>query len=137
YPDCYGIDMSKMGEFVAFEAAIQLLKARNMEYIIDEVYEKCKASLTLPKEQMVNHVKDIYRPFTQEEISAQITRIITPEETNAEVQVIYQTLDNLHIACPDHKGDWYFSGNYPTPGGNKVVNKAYVNWKEGNNKRAY
>jgi amidophosphoribosyltransferase len=137
YPDCYGIDMSKMGEFVAFEAAIQMLKARGMEHVIEEVYEKCKASLLLPKEEIVNHVKDIYRPFKQEEISAQITKIITPEGTHAEVEVIYQTLDNLHVACPGHTGDWYFSGNYPTPGGNKVVNKAFVNWKEGNNKRAY
>ncbi len=137
YPDCYGIDMSKMGEFVAFEAAIQLLKERGMEHIIEEVYAKCKTSLLLPKEQITNHVKDIYRPFKQEEISAQITKIITPAGTEAEVQVIYQTLDNLHIACPEHKGDWYFSGNYPTPGGNKVVNKAFVNWKEGNNQRAY
>lgn len=137
YPDCYGIDMSKLGQFVAFEAAIQLLKARGMENVIEEVYAKCKASLLLPKEEIVNHVKDIYRPFTQEEISAQITKIITPQDTVAEVEVIYQTLDNLHIACPDHTGDWYFSGNYPTPGGNKVVNKAFVNWKEGNNQRAY
>jgi len=137
YPDCYGIDMSKMGQFVAFEAAIQLLKERGMEHIIEEVYEKCKASLLLPKEEIVNHVKDIYRPFKQEEISAQITKIITPEDTVAEVEVIYQTLDNLHEAIPNHKGDWYFSGNYPTPGGNKVVNKAFVNWKEGNNQRAY
>lgn len=137
YPDCYGIDMSKMGQFVAFEAAIQLLKARGMEHVIEEVYQKCKASLLLPKEEIVNHVKDIYRPFTQEEISAQITKIITPNNINAEVEVIYQTLDNLHIACPNHTGDWYFSGNYPTPGGNKVVNKAFVNWKEGNNQRAY
>lgn len=137
YPDCYGIDMSKMGEFVAFEAAIQLLKARGMENVIEEVYQKCKASLLLPKEQIVNHVKDIYRPFAQEEISAQIAKIITPAETIAEVEVIYQTLDNLHVACPNHSGDWYFSGNYPTPGGNKVVNKAFVNWKEGNNQRAY
>jgi amidophosphoribosyltransferase len=137
YPDCYGIDMSKMGQFVAFEAAIQLLKAKGMENVIEEVYQKCKASLLLPKEEIVNHVKDIYRPFTQEEISAQITKIITPENIKAEVKVIYQTLDNLHIACPNHSGDWYFSGNYPTPGGNKVVNKAFVNWKEGNNQRAY
>jgi amidophosphoribosyltransferase len=137
YPDCYGIDMSKMGQFVAFEAAIQLLKERGLEHVIEEVYQKCKASLLLPKEQIVNHVKDIYRPFTQEEISAQITKIITPENINAEVEVIYQTLDNLHVACPNHTGDWYFSGNYPTPGGNKVVNKAFVNWKEGNNQRAY
>ncbi|WP_316793613.1 class II glutamine amidotransferase [Pedobacter frigoris] len=137
YPDCYGIDMSKMGQFVAFEAAIQLLKARGMEHVIEEVYQKCKSSLLLPKEEITNHVKDIYRPFTQQEISAQITKIITPENINAEVEVIYQTLDNLHVACPNHTGDWYFSGNYPTPGGNKVVNKAFVNWKEGNNQRAY
>ena len=137
YPDCYGIDMSKMGQFVAFEAAIQLLKERGMEHVIEEVYQKCKASLLLPKEQIVNNVKDIYRPFKQEEISAQITKIITPSNIEAEVEVIYQTLDNLHIACPNHTGDWYFSGNYPTPGGNKVVNKAFVNWKEGSNQRAY
>ena len=137
YPDCYGIDMSKMGQFVAFDAAIQLLKERGMEHVIEEVYQKCKASLLLPKEQIVNYVKDIYRPFKQQEISDKIAQIITPKGTVAEVEVIYQTLDNLHIACPNHKGDWYFSGNYPTPGGNKVVNKAFVNWKEGNNQRAY
>lgn len=137
YPDCYGIDMSRMGEFVAFDAAIQLLKERGLEHVIEDVYQKCKASLMLPKEEIVNHVKEIYRPFKQQEISDQIAKIITPEGTNAEVEVIYQTLDNLNIACPDHTGDWYFSGNYPTPGGNKVVNKAFVNWKEGNNQRAY
>lgn len=137
YPDCYGIDMSRMGEFVAFEAAIQLLKERGMESLIEDVYQKCKASLSIPKTEMINHVKEIYEPFTDEEISAQITKIITPAGTNAEVEVIYQTLANLHIACPDHAGDWYFSGNYPTPGGNKVVNKAFINWMEGNNQRAY
>lgn len=137
YPDCYGIDMSKMGQFVAFDAAIQLLKERGLEHIIEDVYQKCKASLLLPKEEIVNFVKEIYRPFKQQEISDQIAKIITPEGTVAEVEVIYQTLDNLHIACPDHTGDWYFSGNYPTPGGNKVVNKAFVNWREGNNQRAY
>ncbi|SFH17132.1 amidophosphoribosyltransferase [Pedobacter insulae] len=137
YPDCYGIDMSKMGQFVAFDAAIQLLKERGMENVIEDVYQKCKASLLLPKEEIVNYVKDIYRPFKQQEISDQIAKIITPSGTVAEVEVIYQTLDNLHIACPNHTGDWYFSGNYPTPGGNKVVNKAFVNWKEGNNQRAY
>ncbi len=137
YPDCYGIDMSKMGQFVAFDAAIQLLKERGMEHIIEDVYQKCKASLLLPKEEIINFVKEIYRPFKQQEISDQIAKIITPAGTVAEVEVIYQTLDNLHIACPNHMGDWYFSGNYPTPGGNKVVNKAFVNWKEGNNQRAY
>ncbi|MCJ0742876.1 class II glutamine amidotransferase [Pedobacter montanisoli] len=137
YPDCYGIDMSRMGQFVAFDAAIQLLKERGMEHIIEEVYQKCKASLLLPKDQIVNHVKEIYKPFKQQEISDKIAEIITPEGTNAEVQLIYQTLDNLHLATPHHTGDWYFSGNYPTAGGNKVVNKAFVNWKEGNNQRAY
>jgi amidophosphoribosyltransferase len=137
YPDCYGIDMSKMGQFVAFDAAIQLLKERGMQQVIEDVYQKCKESLLLPKEQIVNHVKEIYRPFKQQEISDQIAKIITPAGTVAEVEVIYQTLDNLHLACPEHKGDWYFSGNYPTPGGNKVVNKAFVNWREGNNQRAY
>ena len=137
YPDCYGIDMSKMGQFVAFDAAVQLLKERGLEHIIEEVYQKCKASLLLPKEEIVNHVKEIYKPFKQQEISDQIAKIITPAGTVAEVEVIYQTLENLHLACPDHTGDWYFSGNYPTPGGNKVVNKAFVNWREGNNQRAY
>lgn len=137
YPDCYGIDMSRMGQFVAFDAAIQLLTERGMWQIIEDVYAKCKASLLLPKEEIVNHVKEIYKPFTPEEISAKIAQIITPKGTVAEVEVIYQSLENLHEACPKNKGDWYFSGNYPTPGGNKVVNKAFVNWKEGNNQRAY
>lgn len=137
YPDCYGIDMSRMGQFVAFDAAIQLLTERGMWQVIEDVYTKCKASLLLPKEEIVNHVKEIYKPFTPEEISAKIAEIITPKGTVAEVEVIYQSLENLHEACPKNKGDWYFSGNYPTPGGNKVVNKAFVNWKEGNNQRAY
>lgn len=137
YPDCYGIDMSRMGEFVAFEAAIQLLKERGKEALIKEVYEKCKASLLLPKEEIVNHVKEIYQPFTVAEISERIAKIITPAGTVAQIEVIYQSLENLHEACPKHRGDWYFSGDYPTPGGNRVVNKAYVNWVEGNNQRAY
>ncbi|PST82254.1 amidophosphoribosyltransferase [Pedobacter yulinensis] len=137
YPDCYGIDMSRMGQFVAFEAAIQLLRERGMEQVIEDVYDKCKASVLLPKEEIVNHVKDIYRPFSREEISAQIAKIITPKDTVAEVEVIYQSLESLHVACPNHRGDWYFSGNYPTPGGNKVVNKAFINWREGINQRAY
>jgi len=137
YPDCYGIDMSRMGEFVAFEAAISLLKEQGKEKIIADVYNKCKASDILPKEQAVNHVKAIYEQFTDQEISDRIAQIITPKEINCEVAVIYQTLDNLHKACPDHTGDWYFSGDYPTPGGNKVVNRAFVNWMEGKNQRAY
>jgi amidophosphoribosyltransferase len=137
YPDCYGIDMSRMGEFVAFEAAISLLKEAGKEQVILEVYQKCKDSASLPKEQVVNYVKAIYDQFTDQQISDRIAKIITPKEINCEVQVIYQTLDNLHKACPDHTGDWYFSGDFPTPGGNKVVNRAFVNWMEGKNQRAY
>ncbi|RYE22212.1 MAG: amidophosphoribosyltransferase, partial [Sphingobacteriaceae bacterium] len=137
YPDCYGIDMSRMGEFVAFEAAITLLKENGLEKVLKDVYQQCKDSDSLPKEQVENFVKQIYAPFTYEQVSNRIAEIITPKNIKAEVQVIYQTLDNLHIACPDHLGDWYFSGNYPTPGGNKVVNKAFLNWMEGKNQRAY
>lgn len=137
YPDCYGIDMSRMGEFVAFEAAITMLRERGMGHIINEVYEKCKAQENLPKEEVVNHVKAIYEPFTAQEISDKIAEIITPKNIGAKVEVIYQTLENLHEACPNHAGDWYFSGDYPTPGGNKVVNRAFMNWVEGKNSRAY
>lgn len=137
YPDCYGIDMSRMGEFVAFEAAVSLLKSTGREHIIRETYDNCKASLLHEKKDVVNHVKAIYAPFTPEEISAKIAEIITPKEIRAEVRVIYQTLENLHESCPDNLGDWYFSGNYPTPGGNKVVNRAFMNWIEGKNERAY
>jgi amidophosphoribosyltransferase len=137
YPDCYGIDMSRMGEFVAFEAAISLLKDAGKEDVILNVYQKCKDSAVLPKEKVVNYVQAIYEPFTDQEISDRIAKIITPKEINCEVKVLYQTLDNLHKACPDHTGDWYFSGNYPTPGGNKVVNRAFVNWMEGKNQRGY
>ena len=105
--------------------------------MILDTYQKCKASATLPKEQASNHVKAIYEQFTDQQISDRIARIIRPKEINCEVHVIYQTLDNLHKACPDHTGDWYFSGNFPTPGGNKVVNRAFVNWMEGKNQRAY
>jgi amidophosphoribosyltransferase len=137
FPDCYGIDMSRMGEFVAFEAAISLLKEQGKENIILGVYQKCKDSSSLPKEEVENYVKAIYEPFTDQQISDSIAKIITPKEIKAEVKVIYQTLDNLHAACPDHTGDWYFSGNFPTPGGNKVVNRAFVNWMEGKNLRGY
>jgi len=137
YPDCYGIDMSRMGEFVAFEAAISLLKDAKKESIIADVYERCKQSASLPKESVCNYVQAIYEPFSDQEISDRIAKIITPKDISCEVQVIYQTLDNLHKACPGHTGDWYFSGNYPTPGGNKVVNRAFVNWMEGKNQRGY
>ncbi|SDP61315.1 amidophosphoribosyltransferase [Mucilaginibacter sp. OK268] len=137
YPDCYGIDMSRMGEFVAFEAAISLLKEMDREDIILDVYQKCKDSAKLPKEEVENYVKEIYSLFTDQQISDRIAQIITPKDIKCKVEVLYQTLDNLHIACPDHTGDWYFSGDYPTPGGNKVVNRAFVNWMEGKNQRAY
>lgn len=137
YPDCYGIDMSRMGEFVAFEAAISLLKESGKENVIEEVYQNCIESEKLGNKQVSNFVQDIYKQFTDQEISDKIARIITPKEINTKVKVIYQTLDNLHKAIPNHLGDWYFSGNYPTPGGNKVVNKAFMNWMEGKNQRAY
>src|ERR1700759_5454920 len=137
FPDCYGIDMSRMGEFVAFEAAISLLKEAGKDDVILDVYQKCKDSATMPKEKVENYVKAIYESFTDQEISDRIAKIITPKNITAEVQVMYQTLENLHKACPDHTGDWYFSGNFPTPGGNKVVNRAFVNWMEGKNSRAY
>ena len=137
YPDCYGIDMSRMGEFVAFEAAISLLRETGKEGVIDEVYQNCLESQKLGNKQVVNYVQQIYNQFTDQQISDRIAKIITPKDIQTEVQVIYQTLDNLHKAIPDHLGDWYFSGNYPTPGGNKVVNRAFMNWVEGKNQRAY
>jgi amidophosphoribosyltransferase len=137
YPDCYGIDMAKVGDFVAFKAAIELLKDKGKKHIIEEVYRKCKAQEGLPKEQIKNYVKEIYAPFTDTEISRKIADMIKPTDVKAEVQVIFQTIENLHIACPNNKGDWYFSGDYPTPGGNKVVNKAFINFVEGRDERAY
>ena len=137
YPDCYGIDMSKLKDFVAFQAMIALVKHRKLENKLDEVYAKCKAQENLPKEQLQNYLIELYALFSNDEISDQIAKIITPPEINAEVEVIFQTIENLHSACPDHLGDWYFSGNYPTPGGNKVVNKAFMNYMEGNENRSY
>jgi len=137
YPDCYGIDMSRMGEFVAFEASISLLRETGREDIIERVYQNCIASEKLGNMQTVNFVQEIYSQFSDQEISDRIAKIITPKDFKTEVKVIYQTLDNLHKAIPAHLGDWYFSGNYPTPGGNKVVNKAFMNWMEGKNQRAY
>ncbi len=137
YPDCYGIDMSRLGEFVAFEAAISLLKEQGKEGLIQEVYQECLKRKTADRLKEENLVKAIYAPFTDAQISARIAKIVTPPAIEAEVELIYQTLDNLHTACPNHLGDWYFSGNYPTPGGNKVVNQAFMNWVEGKNQRAY
>ena len=137
YPDCYGIDMAKMGDFIAFNAAVQLLKDTKQEHILTAVYDKCKAQVHLSKEEMVNYVQEIYKPFTAEEISVKISELLTPTGTKAKVEIIYQSISDLHASCPDHKGDWYFTGNYPTPGGVKVVNKAFMNYMEGNNARAY
>ena len=137
YPDCYGIDMAILGDFVAFQAAIELLKDNNKQEVIQDVYEKCKTQINLPKEEMKNYVKEIYAPFSAEEISSKISQILKPKDTKAEVEIIYQSIGDLHIACPKHNGDWYFTGNYPTPGGNKVVTKAFINYVEGNKKRAY
>ena len=137
FPDCYGIDMAKMGDFIAFEATIQLLRDTNQTAIIDEVYKKCLEQVNLPKEQVRNYVKEIYTPFTDEQISAKIAELLTPPTIKAKVEIVFQSVENLHIACPNHLGDWYFTGNYPTPGGNKVVNKAFINWVEKRNERAY
>lgn len=137
YPDCYGIDMSRMSEFAAFRAAIELLKERNMQSVIDEVYEKSVAQKDKPKEEIVNYVKEIYAPFTDEEISAKMAEMFTPKGTKAKVEIVFQSIENLHKACPDHKGDWYFSGNYPTPGGNRMVNTAFINYVEGVDRRSY
>ncbi len=137
YPDCYGIDMTRMGDFCAFNAAIALLKERNMADLIDDVYQKCKAQQNLPKEEVVNYVTEIYKPFTPEEIADKISEQLTPEDMRAEVKIVFQTVENLHVACPKNNGDWYFTGNYPTPGGNKVVNTSFINYIEGNTQRAY
>lgn len=131
FPDCYGIDMSRMGEFIAFKAAMALLKDRGMEAVIEEVYRKSKAQQHYPKEQIVNYVKEIYEPFTQEEISGKIAQMLTSDDITAQVEIVYQTLEGLHQAIPNHPGDWYFSGNYPTPGGNRLVNNAFINFMEG------
>jgi amidophosphoribosyltransferase len=137
YPDCYGIDMSRLTEFVAFRAAIELLKETRQERIINEVYKKCKEQELLPKEKMVNYVKGIYEPFSANRIAEKIAQLVTPEDCRARVRIVFQTIEDLHQACPGHTGDWYFTGNYPTPGGNMVVNRAFINYIEGRNVRAY
>ncbi len=137
YPDCYGIDMARIGDLVAFRAAIELLDEHNMEHIVDEVYQRCKEQLELGVNEMKNFVRMIYQPFTAEQISAKIAQLVRPDDCKAEVQIIFQKIEDLHSACPNHRGDWYFSGNYPTPGGNKVVSRAFINYIEGINARAY
>ena len=130
YPDYYGIDMAKMSEFIAFKAAVELLKEREMRDVIAAAYRKSKEQVGLPKEQMVNYVKEIYAPFTDEEISAKMVELLTPKGTKAKLQIVYQPLEGLHEACPKHPGDWYFSGDYPTPGGVKMLNKAFIDYIE-------
>lgn len=132
YPDCYGIDMSRMGEFIAFKAAIALLQEKNMQSVIQETYEKAKQQQHLPKEQIVNYVKDIYKPFTDEQISGKIAELLTPSYVTTKISIVYQRTNGLHDACKGYSGDWYFTGNYPTPGGNKLVNNAFINFVEGN-----
>lgn len=129
--------MAKLGDFIAFKAAIQLLKDTGQESVISKVYNKCKSSQHLPKEEIINHVKEIYAPFTVEQVSAKIAFMLRSSEIRSEVKIVYQTVENLHTACPNHLGDWYFTGDYPTPGGNKVANTSFINYIEGKNKRAY
>jgi amidophosphoribosyltransferase len=137
YPDCYGIDMSKMGEFVAFKALVALLKENKKEHLMQETYEKCLEQLKLPKEEQRNMVQELYNEFSYEAVSAKIAEIITPPNIKPKIEVIYQTVEGLRSACPENNGDWYFSGDYPTPGGNRVVNRSFVYFMEGRNERAY
>ena len=137
YPDCYGIDMSKLGDFIAFRAAIELTKERGLEKDLEQIYNQCKELQRNNQLHQENLVRHVYKPFTTEEISDKIAQLITPPEVNLPVQVIYQTIEDLHDSCPTNTGDWYFTGNYPTPGGNKVVNKAFINYYEGKNVRGY
>jgi amidophosphoribosyltransferase len=137
YPDCYGIDMAKLSDFVAFQAAIALLKETGRESVINEVYNLSVKQEGKPKEEVVNYVKKIYEPFSYEQVSQKIGELLKSKDVNAAVKIVYQTVDNLHLACPDHLGDWYFTGNYPTPGGNKVVNTSFLNYIKGKNQRAY
>ena len=137
YPDCYGIDMAKLEDFIAFRAAIALLNDRGLTDRVQSVYEKCKAQVNLKDKNVKNFVKEIYEPFTDVEISTKIAELLSDETVKPEVQIIYQTVDNLHKACPKNLGDWYFTGDYPTVGGNRVVNKAFINYVEGNSERAY
>jgi amidophosphoribosyltransferase len=137
YPDCYGIDMAKLEGLVAFQAAIELLKERNLYHIVDDVYKKCKTQEHLNDVDVVNYVTEIYSPFSDKEISDKTAELLTSTEIKAEVKIIFQSVDNLHIACPKNLGDWYFTGDYPTPGGNRVVNRAFMNFYEGKDARAY
>jgi amidophosphoribosyltransferase len=137
YPDCYGIDMSVLGNFIAFEAAISLLKEKGKGHILDEVYQKAKLQVTLPKEEQVNVVKEIYSSFSALEISKKIAELLKPNDLNADLEIIYQSIEGLHASCPKNLGDWYFTGDYPTPGGVQVANKSFIHFIEGKISRAY
>ncbi|HDZ13315.1 MAG TPA: amidophosphoribosyltransferase, partial [Pricia sp.] len=137
YPDCYGIDMAKLEDFIAFKAALALHQERLTMNVVDDIYDKCLAQTDSKDIDVINYVKDFYAPFTAQEISQKIGELLSPDGINAEVEIIYQTIENLHKACPKNLGDWYFTGNYPTAGGNRVVNRAFINFYEGKNERAY
>ncbi len=137
YPDCYGIDMAKLEDFIAFKAALELHKDNNSMHLVDEIYHKCKSQVNTADKDVVNYVKDFYKPFSADEISNKIGQLLSHPNMRAEVQIIFQTIESLHQACPKNLGDWYFTGNYPTPGGNRVVNRAFINFYEGKNERAY
>ena len=137
YPDCYGIDMAKLEGLIAFQAALELLKDTNQYHIVESVYKKCKAQENLKDSEVRNFVTEIYAPFQPQEISDKISVLLKDKSVNAEVKIIFQTVENLHIACPKNLGDWYFTGDYPTPGGNRVVNRAFMNFYEGKDARAY
>jgi amidophosphoribosyltransferase len=137
YPDCYGIDMSKMKDFIAFEAGVALIRETGREAMLDEIYQACRADDRKPLSEATNQVSRLFDPFTAEQISDKIAQILTPADMHAEVQIIYQSIEGLHEACPNHVGDWYFTGKYPTPGGNRVVNRSFINFMEKSDARAY
>ena len=139
YPDCYGIDMSQLGRFIAFEAAVALLQERGMEHVLEEVESRCRADLERPVERMSNLVGAVYEPFTLEELSGKVSELVRPQQIpwHGEVEVIYQTVPGLREAMPGHSGDWYFTGHYPTPGGYRVLNRSYLNWRQAVDARAY
>ena len=137
YPDCYGIDMANLESLIAFKATLELLKESKQYHIVEDVYIKCIAQTDIEDKEVQNFVREIYAPFTDEQISDKISELLTGEDVKTEVKIIFQSVDNLHKACPNHLGDWYFTGDYPTVGGNRVVNRAFINFYEGNKKRAY
>jgi amidophosphoribosyltransferase len=137
YPDCYGIDMAKLGDLIAFRAAVELLKETEKESLLEDIYREALSEIKKPVNNIRNLVREIYKPFCPEEISLKISQMLKTKDIKSEVEILYQSIEGLHKACPGHTGDWYFTGNYPTPGGNKVANKSFINYVEGRNARAY